>query len=75
MADPLFGFAVPTECPEVPAELLQPRNTWKDKHAYDAKARKLAALFRENFKKYEAQASTRSARRRDPGRPAGATSV
>jgi phosphoenolpyruvate carboxykinase (ATP) len=57
VTDPLFGFAVPTECPEVPAELLQPRNTWKDKAAYDAKARKLAALFRENFKKYEGQAS------------------
>jgi len=57
VTDPLFGFAVPTECPEVPAELLQPRNTWKDKAGYDAKAKKLASLFRENFKKFEAQAS------------------
>ena len=55
--DPVFGFQVPTSCPEVPAEMLQPRNTWHDKTAYDEKAKKVAGLFRENFKKYEAQAS------------------
>ena len=55
--DPVFGLAVPTSCPDVPSEMLVPRNTWADKAAYDEKARKVAALFRENFKKYEAQAS------------------
>ncbi|HEX2687301.1 MAG TPA: phosphoenolpyruvate carboxykinase (ATP) [Kofleriaceae bacterium] len=55
--DPVFGLAVPTACPNVPSEILQPRNTWADKAAYDDKAKKVAALFRENFKKYEAQAS------------------
>jgi len=55
--DPVFGLTVPTSCPDVPSELLQPRNTWSDKVAYDEKAKKVAALFRENFKKYEAQAS------------------
>ncbi|HEY0992253.1 MAG TPA: phosphoenolpyruvate carboxykinase (ATP) [Kofleriaceae bacterium] len=55
--DPVFGLAVPTECPEVPTEMLQPRNTWADKAGYDEKARKVASLFRENFKKYEGQAS------------------
>jgi len=55
--DPVFGLQVPTSCPEVPAEMLSPRNTWADKAAYDDKAKKVASLFRENFKKYEAQAS------------------
>jgi phosphoenolpyruvate carboxykinase (ATP) len=55
--DPVFGLAVPTACPEVPSEILVPRNAWADKAAYDDKARKVAALFRDNFKKYEAQAS------------------
>jgi phosphoenolpyruvate carboxykinase (ATP) len=55
--DPVFGLAVPVSCPDVPTEMLQPRNTWADKAAYDEKARKVASLFRENFKKYEGQAS------------------
>jgi phosphoenolpyruvate carboxykinase (ATP) len=57
VTDPVFGLAVPTSCPDVPAEILQPRNTWIDKAAYDEKAKRVASLFRENFKKYEAQAS------------------
>ena len=56
-SDPHFGFAVPTSCPEVPAEILIPRNTWTDKDNYDATARKLAKLFRENFTKYSDGAS------------------
>jgi len=55
--DPVFGLQVPTSCPDVPSEILLPRNTWSDKAAYDDKAKKVAALFRENFKKYESQAS------------------
>jgi phosphoenolpyruvate carboxykinase (ATP) len=55
--DPIFGFAVPTECPHVPTEILTPKNTWSDKSAYDTTAKKLAALFTENFKKYSDLAS------------------
>jgi phosphoenolpyruvate carboxykinase (ATP) len=51
--DPTFGFDVVTECPNVPRDILVPRNTWADKAAYDATASKLAGLFRENFKTYE----------------------
>jgi phosphoenolpyruvate carboxykinase (ATP) len=49
----VFGFDVITECPEVPSEILWPRDAWKDGAAYDAAARKLGGLFVENFKKYE----------------------
>lgn len=51
--DPLFGFEIPQQCPGVPAEILNPRNTWEDKSAYDTTAKKLAELFKKNFKKYE----------------------
>jgi phosphoenolpyruvate carboxykinase (ATP) len=50
--DPVFGFDVVTECPGVPSAILQPRDTWADKTAYDATAKKLAGLFIENFRKY-----------------------
>jgi phosphoenolpyruvate carboxykinase (ATP) len=46
--DPIFGVEVPTSCPGVPAELLQPRATWADKDAYDAQARRLARMFVRN---------------------------
>jgi phosphoenolpyruvate carboxykinase (ATP) len=55
--DPVFGLAVPTSVPGVPSEILVPRNTWADRAAYDAQAKKVAALFRDNFKKYETEAS------------------
>jgi phosphoenolpyruvate carboxykinase (ATP) len=54
--DPVFGFDVVTACPGVSPEILWPRDTWADKAAYDAAARKLAGLFVDNFKKYEAGA-------------------
>ena len=51
--DPVFGLSVPKQIAEVPAAVLHPRDTWSDKSAYDAQARKLASMFRENFAKYE----------------------
>jgi len=55
--DPIFNLDVPTSCPGVPAEVLSPRSTWKDKAAYDQQARKLATMFVDNFKTFEATAS------------------
>jgi phosphoenolpyruvate carboxykinase (ATP) len=49
---PLFNLAIPTNCPGVPSEILDPRNTWADPKAYDAQAQMLAALFNKNFEKH-----------------------
>lgn len=54
---PVFGLAMPTSCANVPSEILNPRNTWADKAAYDAKANQLGADFVQNFEKYAAQAN------------------
>jgi len=51
-AHPVFGMMVPVSCPGVPDAILQPRNTWTDKAAYDAAAKKLASQFINNFEKY-----------------------
>jgi phosphoenolpyruvate carboxykinase (ATP) len=50
--DPVFGVSIPAECPGVPAEVLNPVNTWEDKNAFKEKASYLAGLFRKNFEKY-----------------------
>jgi len=49
----IFNIAVPQSCPNVPSEVLNPRDTWSDKEAYDAKAKNLAKSFKDNFKKFE----------------------
>ncbi|MCS6820016.1 MAG: phosphoenolpyruvate carboxykinase (ATP) [Chitinophagales bacterium] len=54
---PVFGLQFPLECEGVPSEILNPRNTWEDKEAYDAKAIELAKAFANNFKKFEDKAS------------------
>jgi phosphoenolpyruvate carboxykinase (ATP) len=51
-AHPVFGMMMPKSCPNVPDEILNPRNTWEDKAAYDAKANALAKQFIKNFEKY-----------------------
>ena len=53
--DPVFGFQVPASIPDVPQEVLSPRSTWSDPAAYDVQARKLAAMFKENFEQYRAE--------------------
>jgi phosphoenolpyruvate carboxykinase (ATP) len=53
--DPVFGFEVPVDVPEVPQDVLSPRGTWADPKAYDVQARKLATMFRENFELYRSQ--------------------
>ncbi|MBV9987494.1 MAG: phosphoenolpyruvate carboxykinase (ATP) [Chitinophagaceae bacterium] len=49
---PVFGVQMPTSCPGVPAEILDPRSTWADPAAYDAKSKDLALQFIRNFEKY-----------------------
>ncbi len=55
--DPIFGLDVPAGVPDVPQDVLSPRQTWKDRSAYDAQAAKLAGMFRDNFARYAAQVS------------------
>ncbi len=54
---PIFGVEVPTEAPGVPANVLNPRDTWPKPAEYDAKAKQLAKLFNDNFKQFADQAS------------------
>lgn len=51
--DPIFGVDIPDTCPDVPAEILNPRSTWEDPTAYDRTAKELARLFNENFAKFK----------------------
>ena len=51
--DDVFGFEVPVGVPGVDSVLLDPRSTWADPAAYDAKAAELARMFRENFTRFD----------------------
>jgi phosphoenolpyruvate carboxykinase (ATP) len=50
--DPVFGLEVPSAVPDVPADVLWPRDTWADAGAYDAAARRLAGMFADNFRQF-----------------------
>ncbi|MGH6815805.1 MAG: phosphoenolpyruvate carboxykinase [Hyphomicrobiaceae bacterium] len=50
---PVFGFAVPAALPGLDASILNPRETWADKSAYDTQARALAGMFNRNFIRFE----------------------
>jgi phosphoenolpyruvate carboxykinase (ATP) len=55
--DPVFGFEVPKALPGIDSHMLDPKSTWSDPSQFDATARKLAQMYRDNFKKYEGQGS------------------
>ncbi|MBM3600843.1 MAG: phosphoenolpyruvate carboxykinase [Alphaproteobacteria bacterium] len=55
--DPMFGLHVPTACPDVPPDVLQPRGAWADKAAYDTTAREVTRRFESNFKQFESYVS------------------
>jgi phosphoenolpyruvate carboxykinase (ATP) len=57
--DPVFGFRIPVKVAGVDTAILNPRDTWKNKAAFDAQAKKLAGMFRDNFKKYVAHVDER----------------
>jgi len=61
VTEPAFGLQIPLSCPGVPPEVLNPRNVWSDKEAYDRQAAELAARFAENFQKFGASEGIRSA--------------
>jgi phosphoenolpyruvate carboxykinase (ATP) len=61
ITEPAFGLHIPVSCPAVPAEILNPRNSWADKDAYDRQAAELADRFEANFQKFDASASIRAA--------------
>ena len=66
MVEPTFGLSIPARCPDVPVEVLNPRNAWADMQAYDAQAGLLARKFEENFAKFDAPAAVRAAGPRVP---------
>jgi phosphoenolpyruvate carboxykinase (ATP) len=53
----VFGLNMPTTCPDVPDEILSPKNTWEDKNAYDDKANELAEAFVANFDQFKEYAN------------------
>jgi phosphoenolpyruvate carboxykinase (ATP) len=66
--DPLFNLAVPASCPDVPADVLRPRTTWQNGREYDAAAARLAQMFRDNFRKFEAEVGP-EVKAAGPGQP------
>ena len=59
--EPAFGLSIPKSCPGVPPELLNPRNSWKDKAAYDKMVADLSARFAKNFEQFDAPPEVKAA--------------
>ena len=60
--EPTFGFAIPKMCPGVPAQILNPRNAWRDKAAYDKAAEDLREPLRQEFRKLRRTAGSQGSR-------------
>ena len=54
---PIFELEIPKSCPNVPSEILNPKDTWTDKTAFDETANRLASKFVKNFEQFEEQSS------------------
>jgi len=61
VTEPAFGLQIPEHCPDVPAQVLNPRNAWADKASYDQHAAELAARFESNFHQFDASEAIRAA--------------
>jgi phosphoenolpyruvate carboxykinase (ATP) len=61
VTEPVFGLHLPVACPGVPPEILNPRNAWPDKAAYDKQAADLALRFQANFQQFDAPEAIRAA--------------
>jgi phosphoenolpyruvate carboxykinase (ATP) len=61
VTEPAFGLHIPVSCPGVPSEILNPRNAWADKAAYDVQAADLAARFEANFQQFDVPDEVRAA--------------
>ena len=66
--EPSFGLSIPKSCPGVPPGLLNPRNSWKDKAAYDKVAADLSVRFAKNFEQFEAPPEVKAAAPKPVGR-------
>jgi phosphoenolpyruvate carboxykinase (ATP) len=59
--EPTFGFTIPKICPGVPPQVLNPRNAWPDKSAYDKAAEDLRNRFAKNFENFDVPAEVKAA--------------
>jgi len=59
--EPTFGFSIPKICRGVPPQILNPRNAWRDKAAYDKAAEDLRNRFAKNFENFDAPAEVKAA--------------